>query len=70
MNNAFKNPNKEKWLLDWRKCLIADFLKAKSGRPPSMGEINLNHRWPNNKVGPLPDPMKRKLFENDFFILN
>ena len=47
-----------------------NFLKAKSGRPPSMGEINLNHRWPNNKVGPLPDPVKRKLFENDFSILN
>ena len=41
MNDAFKNPNKEKWLLDWRKCLIADFLKAKSGRPPSMGEPSM-----------------------------
>ena len=44
MNDAFKNPNKEKWLLDWRKCLIAKISLKQLGRPPSMGEINLNHQ--------------------------
>ena len=47
-----------------------NFLKAKSGSPPLMGEINLNHQWPNNKVAPFPDPVKRKLFKNNFLILN
>ena len=45
-----------------------NFLKARSGRPPPMGEINLHHRWPNNEVGPLPDPVKGIcLLKENFF---
>ena len=49
-------------LIKYLTCNCNKILKARSGRPPPMGEINLHHRWPNNEVGPLPDPMKRNLF--------
>ena len=38
-----------------------NFLKAKLGRPPLMGEINLNQSMAKHEASPLPGSVKRKL---------
>ena len=43
-----------------RKRKLHSFLNAESGRPPLMGEINLNQSKAMHEASPLPDPVKRK----------